>query len=218
MDSRLFGGTDVLQPCYNQSDVLGTRLDITTPIPLYGKPEIVGAWTSPANMAPSRRRSTISPSSTGPVDGYSARTARWPRPPRVFNSTAVFAQGEWTPLAALVLRGGVRHERVKVTSSDFTDSTTFLPASSIEFDTTGVQCGIVYHLLDPLDVFFNFSQGFNVPVGSIDNATSNVPPGTAISLQRLQPQRVNNYELGLREKWNKVQASVSGYISKSSLV
>ncbi|MFO0766894.1 MAG: TonB-dependent receptor [Nitrospiraceae bacterium] len=217
LDSRLFGGTDILQG-YNQSDVLGTRLDITTPIPIYGKPEIVwGMDFSSQHGAQSQSLfdQAVYDGSGGRVYSKNGEVAS--SPSRVFNSTAVFAQGEWTPLAALILRGGVRHERVKVSSSDFTGNGSFLPASSIDFDTTVFNAGFVYHLLDPLDVFFNFSQGFSVPVGSIDNALGNVPSGTAISLSRLQPQRVNNYELGVRGKWSKVQASLSGYISKSSL-
>lgn len=216
-DSRLFGGTDILQG-YNQTDVLGSRLDITTPLPVYGKPEIV--WGMDFSSLHGAQSQSLYDQSTYDATGgrvYSKTGAEASSPSRVFTSTAVFAQGEWTPLAALVLRGGVRHERVKVSSSDFTGGGSFLAASSINFDTTVFNAGFVYHLLDPMDLFFNFSQGFNVPVGSIDNALGNVPPGTAISLARLQPQRVNNYELGLRGKWSKVQASLSGYISKSSL-
>ena len=216
-DSRPFGGTDILQG-YNQTDVLGSRLDITTPLPVYGKPEIV--WGMDFSSLHGAQSQSLYDQSTYDATGgrvYSKTGAEASSPSRVFTSTAVFAQGEWTPLAALVLRGGVRHERVKVSSSDFTGGGSFLAASSINFDTTVFNAGFVYHLLDPMDLFFNFSQGFNVPVGSIDNALGNVPPGTAISLARLQPQRVNNYELGLRGKWSKVQASLSGYISKSSL-
>jgi len=216
-DSRPFGGTDILQG-YNQTDVLGSRLDITTPIPVYGKPEIV--WGMDFSSLHGAQSQSLYDQSTYDATGgrvYSKTDAQASSPSRVFTSTAVFAQGEWTPLAALVLRGGVRYERVKVSSSEFTGGGSFLAASSINFDTTVFNAGFVYHLLDPMDLFFNFSQGFNVPVGSIDNALGNVPPGTAISLSRLQPQRVNNYELGLRGKWSKVQASLSGYISKSSL-
>ena len=136
---------------------------------------------------------------------------------RVFETAAAFAQGEWTPIPALVLRGGVRYERIGISTSNFTDSVgTFSPASNIRFDTTVFNGGFVYHITDPVDLFFNFSQGFNVPVGSIDSALA-VTPGTTIALTSLQPQRVNNYEIGLRGNWSKVQGSVSGYISKSNL-
>ena len=38
-DERLFGGTDISQSS-PQTDVVGTRVDITTPIPIYGKPQV----------------------------------------------------------------------------------------------------------------------------------------------------------------------------------
>ena len=95
----------------------------------------------------------------GPVDGYSAKNGEVASSPsRVFNSTAVFAQGV-DSASRIDLARWSSAERVKATSSDFTGSGLFLPASAIEFDTTVFNAGFVYHLLDPLDLFFNFSQG-----------------------------------------------------------
>ena len=217
-DVRPFGGTEVLQGL-PQTDLLGTRAEITTPIPLYGKPQVTWGMDFSSQHGDQRQNlydPAILDASGGRVFskiGQSPLVAS-----RVFQTAAAFAQGEWTPLSALVLRGGVRYERLGISSSDFTDSVgNFTPAGSIKFDTTVFNAGFVYHLIDPLDLFFNFSQGFNVPVGSIDAALTGVTPGTNIALTKLQPQRVNNYELGLRGKWSHVQSSLSGYISKSSL-
>ena len=217
-DVRPFGGTEVLQGL-PQTDVLGTRAEITTPIPLYGKPQVTWGMDFSSQHGDQRQNlydPAILDASGGRIFskiGQSPLVAS-----RVFETVGAFAQGEWTPLSALVLRGGVRYERLGISSSDFTDGVgNFTPAGSIKFDTTVFNAGFVYHLIDPLDLFFNFSQGFNVPVGSIDAALTGVTPGTNIALTNLQPQRTNNYELGLRGKWSKVQASLSGYISKSSL-
>ena len=217
-DVRPFGGTEVLQGL-PQTDLLGTRAEITTPIPLYGKPQVTWGMDFSSQHGDQRQNlydPAILDASGGRVFskiGQSPLVAS-----RVFQTAAAFAQGEWTPLSALVLRGGVRYERLGISSSDFTDSVgNFTPAGSIKFDTTVFNAGFVYHLIDPLDLFFNFSQGFNVPVGSIDAALTGVTPGTNLALTKLQPQRVNNYELGLRGKWSHVQSSLSGYISKSSL-
>ena len=217
-DVRPFGGTEVLQGL-PQTDLLGTRAEITTPIPLYGKPQVTWGMDFSSQHGDQRQNlydPAILDASGGRVFskiGQSPLVAS-----RVFQTAAAFAQGEWTPLSTLVLRGGVRYERLGISSSDFTDSVgNFTPAGSIKFDTTVFNAGFVYHLIDPLDLFFNFSQGFNVPVGSIDAALTGVTPGTNIALTKLQPQRVNNYELGLRGKWSHVQSSLSGYISKSSL-
>lgn len=216
-DVRPFGGTEVLQGL-PQTDVLGTRAEITTPIPIYGKPQITWGMDFSSQHGDQMQNlydPAVLDASGGRVFNKIGQSALLPS--RVFQTAAAFAQGEWTPLSSLVLRAGVRYERIGISSSDFTDSVgTFSPASTIRFDATVFNAGFVYHLTEPLDLFFNFSQGFNVPVGSIDSALT-VTPGTAIQFSNLQPQRVNNYELGLRGNWTKVQGSLSGYISKSSL-
>lgn len=214
-DTRLFGGTDIVQGA-PQTDVIGTRVDITTPIPLYGKPLV----TYGMDFSSQHGDNVQSLYDLATFDASGGRIFRKigqqpSLPSRVFDSLAGFAQGEWTPLSAFVVRAGVRHERLGISSSDFTDSVgTFTPASSVRFDATVFNAGFVYHVIEPVDLFFNFSQGFNVPVGAIDSA---LRPGAVVQLTSLQPQRVNNYEGGLRGKWSKVQASMSGFYTKSSL-
>ena len=214
-DERLFGGTDVSQSS-PQTDVIGTRVDITTPIPLFGKPQV----TYGMDFSSQHGDSNAALYDLGAFDASGGRSfrkigQRLTVPSRVFDSLAGFAQGEWTPLSALVVRAGVRYERLGISSSEFTDSVgTVTPASSLRFDATVFNAGFVYHVIEPVDAFFNFSQGFNVPVGAIDSA---IRPGVVTRLTNLQPQRVSNYELGLRGKWSKVQASISGFYTKSSL-
>lgn len=214
-DERAFGGTDISQSS-PQTDVIGTRVDITTPIPIYGKPQV----TYGMDFSSQHGDSNAALYDLGAFDASGGRIfrkigQRLTVPSRVFDSLAGFAQGEWTPLSALVVRAGIRYERLGISSSEFTDSVgTVTPASSLRFDATVFNAGFVYHVIDPVDLFFNFSQGFNVPVGAIDSA---IRPGTVTRLTDLQPQRVSNYELGLRGNWSKVQASMSGFYTKSSL-
>jgi iron complex outermembrane recepter protein len=214
-DERLFGGTDISQSS-PQTDVIGTRVDITTPIPIYGKPQV----TYGMDFSSQHGDSNAALYDLGAFDASGGRNfrtigQRLTVPSRVFDSLAGFAQGEWTPLSALVVRGGIRYERLGISSSEFTDGVgTVTPASSLHFDATVFNAGFVYHVIEPVDAFFNFSQGFNVPVGAIDSA---IRPGVLTRLTDLQPQRVSNYELGLRGKWSKVQASISGFYTKSSL-
>ncbi len=214
-DVRPFGGTEVVQGL-PQTDVIGTRVDITTPIPIYGKPQVTYGMDFSSQHGDYMQNlydPTILDASGGRIFRKIGQAPLLPS--RVFDSIAGFAQGEWTPHSALVVRAGVRYERIGISSSDFTDSVgTVTPAGSIRFDATVFNAGFVYHVIDPVDLFFNFSQGFNVPVGSIDSA---LRPGAVTQLTNLQPQRVNNYELGLRGSWGIVQASLSGYYSKSSL-
>lgn len=214
-DERSVGGTEVTQSS-PQTDVIGTRVDLTTPIPIYGKPQV----TYGMDFSSQHGDSMQSLYDLGVFDTSGGRIFRKigqrpTAPSRVFDSLAGFAQGEWTPLSALVVRGGVRYERLEIASSDFTRSDgEVLPASLLRFDATVFNAGFVYHIIEPVDAFFNFSQGFNVPVGAIDSA---IRPGTVTRLTDLRPQRVTNYELGVRGKWSKVQVSMSGFYSKSSL-
>ncbi len=216
-DTRIFGGAEVVQGL-PQTDVIGTRAEFTTPIPLFGKPQV----TYGMDFSSQHGDQALSLYDPAVLDATGGRVFRKigqvpSSPSRVFESVAAFAQGEWTPLAALVLRAGVRYERLGISSNNFFDSVgTFTPASSLKYETTVFNAGFVYHVIEPLDLFFNFSQGFNVPAGSIDAALFALP-GTPIVLSNLQPQRVNNYEMGLRGKWSQVQASVTGFYSHSSL-
>ena len=214
-DGRLFGLPDVSHSS-PQTDVIGTRVDITTPIPIYGKPQVTYGMDFSSQHG-DVRETLYDPSVFDASGGRIFRKVgqRPGVPSRVFDSLAGFAQGEWTPHSSLVVRGGVRYERLGINSSDFTRSDgDFLPATALRFDATVFNAGFVYHVIEPVDAFFNFSQGFNVPVGAIDSA---IRPGVATRLTDLQPQRVSNYELGLRGKWSKVQASMSGFYTKSSL-
>lgn len=214
-DVRPFGGTEVVQGL-PQTDVVGTRIDITTPIPIYGKPQVTYGMDFSSQHGDNVQNlydPAILDASGGRIFRKIGQTPLLPS--RVFDSIAGFAQGEWTPHSALVVRGGVRYERLGISNSDFTDSVGAVTlASSIRFGATVFNAGFVYHVIEPADLFFNFSQGFNVPASAIDGA---LRPGVVTRLTDLQPQRVSNYELGLRGKWSKVQASLSGFYSKSTL-
>ena len=214
-DDRLTGGTEVLVSA-PQTDMLGTRAEITTPLPFYGKPQLT--WGMDVSSQHGDQINHLY--DPGVLDASGGRVFRKIGaspllPSRIFQTIGAFAQGEWTPHRALVLRGGIRYERITISSSEFTDSLgTRTPAGSVAFEAPVFNAGAVYHLNDPVDLFFNFSQGFTVPVGILDQVLSG---GTSTALGKLEPQRVSNYELGLRGKWSTVQASLSGYLSRSPL-
>lgn len=214
-DDRLTGGTEVLVSA-PQTDVLGTRAEVTTPLPFYGKPQMT--WGMDLSSQHGDQVNHLYDPAV--LDASGGRVFRKIGespllPSRIFQTIGAFVQGEWTPHRALVLRGGVRYERITISSSEFTDSLgTRTPAGSVAFAAPVFNAGAVYHLNDPVALFFNFSQGFTVPVGILDQVLSG---GTSTALGKLEPQRVSNYELGLRGKWSKVQASLSGYLSRSPL-
>ncbi|MGQ0554482.1 MAG: TonB-dependent receptor [Nitrospiraceae bacterium] len=213
---RPYGGAEIVQGL-PQTDVIGTRVDITTPIPIYGKPQVTYGMDFSSQHGDNMQNLydlAAFDASGGRIFRKIGQTPLLPS--RVFDALAGFAQGEWVPHSALVVRGGVRYERLGISSSDFTDSVgTVTPASSIRFDATVFNAGFVYHVIEPVDLFFNFSQGFSVPVSAIDSVVGTT--GIPIVLNNLQPQRVSNYEMGLRGNWSKVQASMSGFYTTSSL-
>ncbi len=214
-DDRLTGGSQVLVSA-PQTDVLGTRAEVTTPLPFYGKPQVT--WGMDFSSQHGDQINHLY--DPGVLDASGGRVYRKIGeapllPSRVFQTIGSFVQGEWSPHRALVVRGGMRYERISISSSAFTDSLgTTTSAGSVAFDAPVFNAGAVYHLSDPVDLFFNFSQGFTVPVGILDQVLSG---GSSTALGTLEPQRVSNYELGLRGKWSTVQASLSGYLSKSPL-
>jgi iron complex outermembrane receptor protein len=67
------------------------------------------------------------------------------------------------------------------------------------FNATLFNTGTVYKITDNFNVFGNFSQGFSVPdFGRILRQHRETFVGIESSLEVTQPQKVNNYEIGIR--------------------
>ncbi len=148
-------------------------------------------------------------------------------PPYDLNSLGLFAQLRWEPSDRWILSGGVRHERFKLKVDEYTPlyDSTFeryegppIPSGERDFDDTVFNIGAVYKATPQVSLFANFSQGYLVP-GVGFSALGFPAPGFSIGddLQALQPQKVNNYEIGVRGNWNRVQASLAGFYNYSSL-
>jgi iron complex outermembrane recepter protein len=148
-------------------------------------------------------------------------------PPYDLNSLGLFAQLRWDVSDRLILSGGVRHERFKLKVDEYTPlyDSTFVryegpPIASGErdFDDTVFNIGAVYKATPRVSLFANFAQGYLVP-GVGFSALGFPAPGFSIGddLQALQPQKVNNYEIGVRGNWDNVQVSLAGFYSYSSL-
>ncbi len=138
-----------------------------------------------------------------------------------FGELGVFGQLQWDVTEKLRLSGGLRYVNIDVSLDDYT--TAEPPRRDIEggnrnFDSTVFNGGIVYGLSPEVNVFANFAQGFSVPdLGRVFRR----PPAGAVnildSLQLTEPQKVDNYEIGVRGQWNNLQASVSAFYNFSDL-
>ena len=72
--------------------------------------------------------------------------------------------------------------------------------------------GFTYNVIDNVSVFANFSQGLSVPgTDSLYNAFY-FAPGAAGT--KPKPETTDNFDLGLRYRSGKVQASISGYYNQ----
>lgn len=144
-------------------------------------------------------------------------------PPYTLRNVGAFAQVNWEVIDPVVLSGGLRYENIAADVDDFTASpftNFFAPPPDIEggrvsTDDVVFNAGIVYRTTPNLSLFFNFAQGFSFP--NLDSVLGFVPEGTDIDSFNLEPQKVNNYEVGIRGIWEEVQFSLAGFFNSSEL-
>ncbi|MDH6057365.1 TonB-dependent receptor domain-containing protein [Umezakia ovalisporum] len=138
-----------------------------------------------------------------------------------FRELGIFGQLQWDVSDSLRFSGGLRYVNIGVSLEDYT--TAEFPRRDIQggdrsFDSTVFNGGIVYKYTPHISVFANFAQGFSVPdLGRVFRR----PPGGVVnildSLQLTEPQKVDNYEIGIRGEWENIQGSLSGFYNYSDL-
>lgn len=151
------------------------------------------------------------------------------------DSLGVFGQLQWDITDSLLVSGGVRYDRFSFSVDDYVtfyddDFNRFFDpgfneaAASVEggertFDSTVFNVGAVYKFTPEFGAFANFSQGFSVPTFSSFLGFPPLPSTFTIdgSIDDLQPQKVNQYELGVRGRWDTVQFSLAGFYNTSDL-
>lgn len=143
-----------------------------------------------------------------------------------FNDLGIFAQLQWEVSgkrsyakgSRLAFSGGARYVNLDISTDDYT---TFegndIQGGSLNADDVVFNAGITHNLTDELSLFASFSQGFSFP--DIGRVLRFAPPGFAVSsdIDLTQPQKVDNYEIGIRGNWNSVQATLAGFFNSSDL-
>lgn len=132
-------------------------------------------------------------------------------------SYAPFVQLELPVGERWLLRGGVRHEALRLEVDDY--STVFISPRTVAGDTldyseTVFNLGAVYFLDERQELFASFSQGFSVAdIGRVLRTTD------AASVEEVDPeaQVVDNYELGWRGSFQRLDASASVFYNTSDL-
>ncbi|MEM8613433.1 MAG: TonB-dependent receptor [Cyanobacteria bacterium P01_H01_bin.105] len=142
------------------------------------------------------------------------------------DSLGLFAQIQWELSDQLLLSGGARYEQFDFQVDEFTplfdDSFVAyvgppVPAGELNFEDTVFNIGGVYDITSEVNVFASFAQGYSVP--GLFSILNFLPVGFTIGedVRRLQPQKVDNYEIGVRGDWGDVQASLAGFYNYSNL-
>lgn len=128
----------------------------------------------------------------------------------------MFAQLGWTPLDWLSLRGGLRHERVRMHVDDFTTVVgNEVTGGDLDFAPVLGNVGAVVHATETVDVFGSYAQGFSI--ADIGRILRGAPAGFELGSKELDAQLVDHYEAGVRGHWSRVQASASVFRSASDL-
>jgi iron complex outermembrane recepter protein len=145
-------------------------------------------------------------------------------PPYTFTNFGVFAQLQWEATNWLNVSGGARYERFGLSVDDYTAlGFGIVPDRSIEggninFDDVLFNIGAIVEITNEISVFASFAQGFSAP--SFGTILRDPPEGfTSVedNLDITRPQKVNNYEIGVRANWPRIQASLAGFYNDSEL-
>jgi iron complex outermembrane receptor protein len=138
---------------------------------------------------------------------------------------APFAETQWYLWQNLILKAGVRVEKVHVSVDDYntlplTNANGTIPPSirvkggDLDYTATLFNAGIRYNRLPAFMPYFSFSQGFSVSDVGLALRDSKVNDLKKINTEAVL---VNNYELGFVSEHRKFRFELSGFISTSKL-
>lgn len=153
--------------------------------------------------------------SGGTVFQSTGETRDWV-PPYGVRSKAAFGQFEWQATDRMLVRTGVRRELIDVKVNDYINITNgAVQGGNLQYGDTLFNIGAVYDVSDSINVFAGYNQGFSLP--DIGLFLRNAPNSSSVQTLNTKPQKVDNYELGIRGNWATTRASASVFVSESDL-
>ena len=137
-------------------------------------------------------------------------------PPLDLKTLGLFAQVSVNPLERLMLRGGLRHERASLQLDDFTAlNGVGIVGGVLRSRPVLYNAGAVVTVTDAVNMFANFSQGFSLSdIGLVVRAPA---AGFTLGSRQAEPQKVDQYEAGVRGSWRVIQASATAFRNTSDL-
>ncbi|MBC9912578.1 TonB-dependent receptor [Chitinophaga varians] len=149
----------------------------------------------------------------------------WVPEMNMFN-VAPFAEAQWKLLDDLILKGGVRMERVKISVADYTtlritnaNGQTITPSFAVKggdltYTSTLFNVGVRYNRFPAFQPYASFSQGFSVADVGLALRDAKVDNISKINTEAVL---VNNYELGFVSKAQQFRFELTGFVSTSKL-
>ncbi|HEU4633668.1 MAG TPA: TonB-dependent receptor, partial [Flavisolibacter sp.] len=139
---------------------------------------------------------------------------------------APFVQTKFTFFDKLVLKGGVRYEKVNIGVEDYatlpTKNTTTgavtpsmnVKGGDLKYNALVSNVGLRYNLSDYFSPYVSFSQGFSVSDIGLVLRSARVNEIAKINTEAVI---INNYEAGFVSKYKQLRFEATGYVGKSSL-
>ncbi|MEM8808441.1 MAG: TonB-dependent receptor, partial [Cyanobacteria bacterium P01_G01_bin.38] len=135
------------------------------------------------------------------------------------DSLGLFAQARWDITEQWQISGGLRYDSFDFSVDDYQLAFQFpreREGGSGSADDVSFNAGLLYRPVPEIGLFANFSQGFSIP--NLGLAFSSAVPTFDIDDNlALEPQKVDNFEVGVRAEFDQVQASIAGFYSESDL-
>ena len=143
--------------------------------------------------------------------------------PYTLESVGLFTQGRWDITEQWQISGGIRYENFDVAIDDYRLAFVTTPNLPRErqggensFDDVAFNAGLIYRPVPEIGLFANFAQGFSIPdVGGVLGAVNSTFDINSDLL--LEPQKVDNYEVGIRADLGQVQLTLTGFYNESDL-
>lgn len=195
----------------------GARLELETPLPLPASVSAVWGvdYTDESSFQGLNLMDPDVYDESGGLVFQQVGEAKWV-PVIDARSVGMFAQLAWAPVDRVSVRGGVRHERVRMHVDDFTTVTgNAIVGGDLDYTPVLLNLGAVFDLTSALNVFASYAQGFSL--ADIGRVLRGAPAGFTMGSKQLDAQLVDHYELGARAHWSRVQASASVFYNGSDL-
>lgn len=196
---------------------LGARVELETPLRFGGEPKLVWGvdYTDETSYQGLYLMDAAQFDASGGKVFSKVGETKWV-PVIDSRGVAAFAQLGWQPHDRLSVRGGIRHERVRMHVDDFTTVTgNAVTGGDLDYTPVLLNLGAVFDATSALNVFAGYSQGFSL--ADIGRVLRGAPAGFSLGSKQLDAQLVDHYEAGVRAHWSRLQASASVFYNESDL-